>query len=100
METVYQKYRPASDILMEYYGYCDLRKIVREDWKVEDERYEKQCDKLWTQYINAAKEEEYRKSHSKSAKVAERLEKMKLTDELVSKIKLRNEKLERKKGKG
>ena len=92
METVYQKYRPASDILMEYYGFCDLRRIIEEDWKVEDERYKRQCDKLYEQYEKAAKEEKFRKDNSKSAKVAERLEQMKLADELVSKIKLRNEK--------
>ena len=92
METVYQKYRPASDLLMEYYGWCDLRKIVEEDWKVEDERYKKQCDKLYEEYETAAKSERQREESSKSARIATKLETMKMTEDLVAKIKLRNEK--------
>ena len=77
---------------MEYYGWCDLRKIVEEDWKVEDERYKKQCDKLYEEYETAAKSERQREESSKSARVSKKLEQMKMTEDLVAKIKLRNEK--------
>ncbi len=92
METVYEKYRPAHEILIEYYTYVDLQKLIRDEWKVEDEKYERQCKKLYEEYETAAANEKRREENSKSARIARKLEQMRLTDELVSKIKLRNEK--------
>ena len=88
METVYKKYRPAGEILMEYYWYYEHRDYLRDDWKKEDEI----INKLYKEYEEAAAQERSRDENSKSARIAKKLETMKLTDELVSKIKLRNEK--------
>ena len=51
-----------------------------------------QCDRLYEEYEEAFAQERKREENSKSARIAKKLEQMKLTDELVSKIKLRNEK--------
>ena len=91
METVYEKYRPAHEILIEYYAYDDLRRIVRVDWEEEDRKFQQQCDKLYEEYETAAAREKQREQNSKSARIAKKLETMKMTDELVTKIKLRNE---------
>jgi hypothetical protein len=32
LQTVYEKYRPAHEILIEYYAYCELRRFIRDDW--------------------------------------------------------------------
>ena len=90
METVYQKYKPAHELLIEYYTYDDLRRIMRDEWKEEDEKYERQCIKLYKEYEEAAAREKQREENSKSARIAKKLEQMRLTDELISKIKLRN----------
>ena len=92
METVYKKYRPAREILMEYYGYNDLRKIVRQDWEDEDEKYKKHCDILYEEYEQAHVNEKRREENSKSTRIANKLEQMKMTEELVTKIKMRNTK--------
>ena len=92
METVYEKYRPAHEILIEYYTYVDLQKLIKDEWKIEDEKYERHCKKLYEEYETAAANERRREENSKSARIARKLEQMRLTDELVSKIKLRNEK--------
>ena len=42
------------------------------------------------EYENAASKEKRREENSKSARIARKLEQMRLTDELVTKIKLRN----------
>ena len=47
METVYEKYRPAHEVLIEYYSYEDLRRILRIEWEEEDELYKKHSDVLW-----------------------------------------------------
>ena len=39
METVYEKYRPAHHVLIEYYAYEDLRRILKIEWQQEDEKY-------------------------------------------------------------
>ena len=91
METVYQKYKPAHELLIEYYTYNDLRIIIRDEWKEEDEKYEKQCIKLYQEYEEAAAREQQREANSKSARIAKKLEQMRLTDSLVNKIKLRQE---------
>ena len=77
METVYEKKELASQVLMEYYAYCELRKYVREDWEKEDEKYKKQCNFLYSKYETLHDEEERREKASKSAKVARRLEELK-----------------------
>ena len=91
METVYKKYRPAHEILIEYYAYNDLRNILEKEWKEEDEKFKSHCDKLYTEYEEAFKNEQKREESSKSARIAKKLETMRMTDDLVSKIKLRQE---------
>ncbi len=68
METVYQKYRPASDILMEYYAYCEIRGFIEDDWKREDTKFKAQCDKLYEEYKIAAAKEKDIKENSKICK--------------------------------
>ena len=92
METVYEKYRPAHEVLIEYYAYEDLRRILKIEWEHEDDLYRKHSDVLWKEYENAAVNEKRREENSKSARIARKLEQMRLTDELVNKIKLRNAK--------
>ena len=87
METVYEKYRPAHEVLIEYYAYEDLRRILKIEWEHEDELYKKHSDILWNEYETAAANERRREENSKSARIAKKLEQMRLTDELVSKIK-------------
>ena len=91
METVYEKYRPAHEVLIEYYSYQDLRRILRIEWEHEDELYKNHSDVLWKEYETAAAREKHREENSKSARIARKLEQMRLTDELLRKIKLRNE---------
>ena len=90
METVYEKYRPAHEVLIEYYAYEDLRRILKIEWEHEDELYKNHSDVLWKEYEIAAANEKRREQNSKSARIARKLEQMRLTDELVSKIKLRS----------
>ena len=92
METVYQKYKPAHELLIEYYTYNDLRIIIKDEWKEEDEKYERQCIKLYQEYEEAAARERQREENSKSARIAKKLEQMRLTNDLIEKIKYRNEK--------
>jgi len=90
METVYEKYRPAHEVLIEYYSYEDLRRILRIEWEHEDEKYKIHCDELWDEFETATANEKRREENSKSARIARKLETMKMTDELVNKIKLRS----------
>ena len=90
METVYEKYRPAHEVLIEYYSYEDLRRILRIEWEEEDHKYKVHSDALWKEYETATANEKRREQNSKSARIARKLEQMRLTDELVSKIKRRN----------
>ena len=92
METVYEKYRPAHEVLIEYYAYEDLRRILKIEWEYEDDLYRKHSDVLWKEYETAYANEKRREENSKSARIARKLEQMRLTDELVNKIKLRNAK--------
>ena len=92
METVYEKYRQGHEGLIEYYAYEDLRRILKIEWEHEDDLYRKHSDVLWKEYENAAAKEKRREENSKSARIARKLEQMRLTDELVNKIKLRNAK--------
>jgi len=90
LETVYKKYKPSHEILIEYYTYYDLRTILRDEWQLEDEKYEKHCNRLYAEFQEAAKQEKDREENSKSARIAKKLEQMRLTEDLVNKIKLRN----------
>ena len=90
METVYEKKQKAHEVLIEYYAYHDLRRACEEIWREEDAVWEKQCNALYAKFEELSKEETRREKNSKSARIARKLEQMKLTDELVSKIKRRN----------
>ena len=92
METVYEKYKTASEYLMEYYTWVDLLGIERREFEEHAEAIEKHCKILYCNFERAAKEQKKREQNSKSARIAQKLEQMRLTKELVTKIKLRNEK--------
>ena len=36
METIYERKKPAHEILIEYYAYSDLRNILEKEWKEEE----------------------------------------------------------------
>ena len=91
METVYEKYKTASEYLMEYYTWVDLLGIERREFEEYAEAIEKHCKKLYANFERAAREEKRREQNSKSARVARKLEQMRMTNELVEKIKLRQE---------
>ena len=91
METVYEKYKSASEYLMEYYTWVDLLGIERREFEEHAESIEKHCKKLYENFEKAAKREQQREENSKSARVARKLEQLKMTNELVQKIKLRQE---------
>lgn len=91
METKYEKYKTASEYLMEYYTWVDLLGIERREFEEHAEAIEKHCKKLYANFERAAKEERRREQNSKSARIARKLEQMKMTNELVEKIKLRQE---------
>jgi|ETNmetMinimDraft_4_1059912.scaffolds.fasta_scaffold774335_1 hypothetical protein len=74
MQTVYEKYRPAHVILMEYYWYCDHRSMIEDEWKEEDNTYKTHCDKLYEEYEKAHAQEKHLAETSKSARVAKRLD--------------------------
>ena len=76
--------------MIEYYAYEDLRRILKIEWEHEDELYKNLSDVLWKEYETASANEQRRERNSKSARIARKLEQMRLTDELVSKIKLRS----------
>ena len=92
METYYEKYKPAREYLMEYYTWVDLLGIERREFEEHSEAIEKHCKRLYENFERAAAEERKREENSKSARIAKKLEQMRLTNELVNKIKLRNEK--------
>ena len=92
METVYEKYKTASEYLMEYYTWVDILGIEKREFEEHAEAMEKHCKRLYENFERAAKEERRRQQNSKSARIAKKLEQMRLTNELITKIKLRNEK--------
>lgn len=91
METVYKQYKPARELLLEYYTWVDILDIEREEFKRHAESMEKHARQIYEQYERAAKQERQREENSKSARIARKLEQMKMTNELVNKIKLRQE---------
>ena len=78
METVYKKAERASNVLMEYYAYCELRGYARDDLIEIDKKYEKQCNFLYSKYETLHEEESRREESSKSAKVSKKLEQIKI----------------------
>ena len=91
METVYKQYKPARELLLEYYTWVDILDIEREEFKRHAESMEKHARQIYEQYERAAKQERQREENSKSARIARKLEQMRMTNELVEKIKLRQE---------
>ncbi len=77
METIYEEKEKASNVLMEYYAYCELRDYAKDDWTEIDEKYKKQCNFLYNKYETLYKEERRIEEHSKSAKLAKKLERIK-----------------------
>ena len=92
METVYKKYRPAHVILMEYYWYVDHILQEEQFFKEEISKWQSQADKLYSEFKEAAANERKREENSKSARLAKKLEQMRLAQDLVTKIKRRNSK--------
>ena len=88
METVYKKYRPAHEILMEYYWYVDHVSLEEKLFKEEMQKFQGHINSLYQDYLEAVKQEKRRESNSKSARIARKLEQMKLTEELIKKIKV------------
>ena len=91
METYYEKYKPAREYLMEYYTWVDLLGIERREFEEHAESIEKHCKELYKKFEKAAAQEKRREENSKSARIARKLEQMRMTNELVEKIKLRQE---------
>ena len=91
MQTVYETYKPASEYLMEYYTWVDLLGIERREFEEHAEAIEKHCKQLYEKFEKAAAQEKRREENSKSARIARKLEQMRMTDDLVNKIKLRQE---------
>ena len=91
METVYEKYKTASEYLMEYYTWIDILDIERREFNEHAESIEKHCKELYKKFEKAAAQEKRREENSKSARIARKLEQMRMTDDLVNKIKLRQE---------
>ena len=70
METIYERKKFAHEVLIEYYAYNDLRRIIRLEWEEEDEKFKKQCDRLYSEYEESAAKERHREENSKSARIA------------------------------
>jgi len=91
METVYKQYKPVRELLLEYYTWVDILDIEREEFKRHAEFMEKHAKQIYEEFERAAKQERQREENSKSARIARKLEQMRLTNELVNKIKLRQD---------
>ncbi len=91
VQTVYEAYKPASEYLMEYYTWIDILDIERREFNEHAESIEKHCKQLYEKFEKAAAQEKRREENSKSARIARKLEQMRMTDDLVNKIKLRQE---------
>ena len=77
---------------MEYYWYVDHILQEEQFFKEEISKWQSQADKLYSEFEQAAASERKREENSKSAKLAKKLEQMRLTQDLVTKIKRRNSK--------
>ena len=91
METVYEKHKPAREYLMEYYTWVDLLDIERREFNEHAESIERHCKILYENFEKTAEQEKKREENSKSARVARKLEQLRMTNELVEKIKLRQD---------
>ena len=91
VQTVYEAYKPASEYLMEYYTWIDILDIERREFNEHAESIEKHCKELYKKFEKAAAQEKRREENSKSARIARKLEQMRMTDDIVNKIKLRQE---------
>ena len=91
METVYEKYKPAREYLMEYYTWIDILDIERKEFEQHAEAIKRNCKILYDNFERAAKREQQIEANSKSARIAKKLETMRMTNDLVEKIKLRQE---------
>ena len=89
METIYEKKRTSTEALQEYYWFYEHRDHLRDEWKEEDDKLKHHCDTLYAEFEELYRQEKGREENSKSARIAKKLEQMKLTEELVSKIKLK-----------
>ena len=89
METIYEKKKTSNEVLMEYYWFYEHRDHLRDEWKKEDDKLKHHCDTLYAEFEELYRQEKSREENSKSARIAKKLEQMKLTEELVSKIKLK-----------
>ena len=76
---------------MEYYTWIDILDIERREFNEHAELIEKHCKELYEKFEKAAAQEKRREENSKSARIARKLEQMRMTDDLVNKIKLRQE---------
>ena len=77
---------------MEYYWYVDHILQEEQFFKEEISKWQSQADKLYSEFEEAAASERKREENSKSTKLAKKLEQMRLTQDLVTKIKRRNSK--------
>ena len=91
VQTVYEAYKPAREYLMEYYTWIDILDIERREFNEHAESIEKHCKELYKKFEKASAQEKRREENSKSARIARKLEQMRMTDDLVNKIKLRQE---------
>ena len=91
VQTVYEAYKSATEYLMEYYTWIDILDIERREFNEHAESIEKHCKELYKKFEKAAAQEKRREENSKSARIARKLEQMRMTDDLVNKIKLRQE---------
>ena len=69
----------------------DILDIERREFNEHAESIEKHCKELYKKFEKAAAQEKRREENSKSARIARKLEQMRMTDDLVNKIKLRQE---------
>ena len=76
---------------MEYYTWVDLLDIERREFNEHAESIERHCKILYENFEKTAEQEKKREENSKSARVARKLEQLRMTNELVEKIKLRQE---------
>ena len=91
VQTVYEAYKPASEYLMEYYTWIDILDIERREFNEHAESIEKHCKELYKKFEKAAAQEKRREENSKSARIAKKLEQMRMTNDLVEKIKFRQQ---------
>ena len=50
METVYEKYKTASEYLMEYYTWVDILGIEKREFEEHAEAMEKHCKRLYENF--------------------------------------------------